>query len=666
MSGDSNRHIRFWVLIIGVVLCILISWITPWNNIVRQNSPLGGGHFPLVSFFILMFCLLLWNPLAGRISPFLRLSLSEVLLLWAMSAIASTLSHTGFARTFIANITAPGWLQGQERQILKVISEVRREIFPVQEDLIGELLYGMEGAYGLNAFQIFSRIPWDHWITPLLFWGVFLVFLVTTLMGITGIFSHHWIENERMSFPLLRVPEIFVEESEKGSLWRNLFGPFFICGLLIPVTLHLLNGLHTYFPGVPQIPTLLLAQPYIPKEGLLQGFYRAKIYIYPAFIGFASLAPRQVSLSFWLFFVLTSLIPGVLGVFGMHIPDAALGTTFGPVLERVEEMQAVGAYGVFALFLIWLARHHIKAVFRVVARSGRGSDEVFPEGYSGFLSPLGSFMAATVGFIGLCLWFVCVGVDFLSSLVFLVVAFVIYLVSSRIVCQGGLPYYTLTAAPSDGLLSVLHSGHLSPLSIYLCAVVQKVAFLDMRESLQPTLFHASALSKGTSEKRRFLLGIVAATALSLVISTISVIIITYKYGILSFPDTWVLESVSRVHEKALTLIQHPEGPKRWSIFFGVVGAGVMMLVIAGYQRFIWWPLHPIGYLVAYSSAMKILWFSFFLGWLFNVIVMRYGGLQLYHKARWFFIGLIWGDVAMALLWLVIGLFVPISYHVFPL
>ena len=60
-----------------------------------------------------------------------------------------------------------------------------------------------------------------------------------------------------------------------------------------------LAGLHFYFPAVPQIPTLILAGPYFPKHGLFSGFHKLKIYIYPAFIGFAFLTSRQISFSFW-------------------------------------------------------------------------------------------------------------------------------------------------------------------------------------------------------------------------------------------------------------------------------------------------------------------------------------------------------------------------------
>jgi hypothetical protein len=80
-------------------------------------------------------------------------------------------------------------------------------------------------------------------------------------------------------------------------LLRSLKNAFFIAGLGVPVFIHTINGLATYFPTIPQIPTFLLAQPYIPQEGLLRSFAKLKIYIYPAFIGFAYIAPRQISLS---------------------------------------------------------------------------------------------------------------------------------------------------------------------------------------------------------------------------------------------------------------------------------------------------------------------------------------------------------------------------------
>ena len=82
------------------------------------------------------------------------------------------------------------------------------------------------------------------------------------------------------------------------------------------------------------------------------------------------------------------------------------------------------------------------------------------------------------------------------------------------------------------------------------------------------------------------------------------------------------------------------------LIFAAVGAVVMLVLVVCYHRFYWWPIHPIGYLTAYSSAMRILWFSFFVGWLCNALCMRYGGVVLFKTLRCFFIGLIIGDFLM--------------------
>ena len=108
--------------------------------------------------------------------------------------------------------------------------------------------------------------------------------------------------NERMNFPLLRVPILMQESLDDNRLGQLFANRYLVAGLLIPVGLHLLNGLSFYNPSIPSIPTLILAGTYFPKVGLFSGFYKLKIYLYPAFIGFAFLTSKQISFSFWFFY----------------------------------------------------------------------------------------------------------------------------------------------------------------------------------------------------------------------------------------------------------------------------------------------------------------------------------------------------------------------------
>ena len=106
-------------------------------------------------------------------------------------------------------------------------------------------------------------------------------------------------------------------------------------------------------------------------------------------------------------------------------------------------------------------------------------------------------------------------------------------------------------------------------------------------------------------------------------------------------------------------------PGRWVVIFSAMGAAVMLALVVCYQRFYWWPIHPIGYLTAYSSSMRILWFCFFAGWLCNALCMRYGGVVLFRRLRLFFVGLIIGDFLMGGVWAVVGLFSHAAYQVLP-
>ncbi len=656
-------RLRLPPVLLGLVLTVFFCAATPYNNIRLQNSPLAGGHFPLASFAAFLFLVAVLNPLLGVIRASWRLHRHELFLVWSMITVATGVAYTGLLRTFIINITTPGWYAATATPLAKVLAPLLPpSLFPEDPQLVRTLYNGLTDGWDMSWWQVLAAVPWRAWLLPMVFWSAFIVFVYITLLAIVGLFSHQWIENEKMNFPLLRVLEILGDESENNTLWRFFTHKYMIIGMSIPVFLHTLNGLHTYYPQVPQIPTLVLMQPYMPKEGMLSGFHKLKIYIYPAFIGFAYLTSKQISFSLWMFFILGGLLPGVLQLFGWRFPAAALGTTFGPVLSRVEEMQMVGAFGVFFFFIVWLARSHLKqVVLSLFSRRYRSA-----EPYHGLLSPQASCYLLIIGFSGVTGWLWLFGMNLFVTVCFLAVCFMLQLVSARLICQGGLPYFTLTAAPSDGFLSFLDTRLLGPLTLYLGLVVQKVTFLDVRESLIPSLFHASKLSDGSEPRRRFLWSLLLALALGLTVSFIAMIALYYKYGINTMPDDWAVETARRVHESVGQLIQFPEGPKPWSITFMVIGALVMTLVIIGYHLFIWWPLHPIGYLTTYSSAMRILWFSFFLGWLCNTLVLHYGGVNRFKEVRHLFIGLVVGDMLMAILWMVVGLYAPLSYHVLPL
>jgi hypothetical protein len=84
-----------------------------------------------------------------------------------------------------------------------------------------------------------------------------------------------------------------------------------------------------------------------------------------------------------------------------------------------------------------------------------------------------------------------------------------------------------------------------------------------------------------------------------------------------------------------------------------------------YTRFVGFPLHPAGFIVACGYPMQCFWFSYFLAWIIKSIVMRYGGQKLYHRLRPFAYGMILGDTLNGAAWIIVGLLTRKAYAVLP-
>ena len=190
-------------------------------------------------------------------------------------------------------------------------------------------------------------------------------------------------------------------------------------------------------------------------------------------------------------------------------------------------------------------------------------------------------------------------------------------------------------------------------------------FVDLRESLMPSLFHVRKVTDGITGYRKLYGALLVTLIAGIFVSFLAMLALCYKFGVRELHLDWATRTTLAVYDNIYTLIESPVEPGKWVMIFTLTGAALMTVLVVCYHRFYWWPIHPIGYLTAYSSAMWYLWFSFFIGWVCNALCMRYGGVLLYKKIRYFFIGMIIGDFFMAGSWAVYGLFSDSGYLVLP-
>jgi hypothetical protein len=95
--------------------------------------------------------------------------------------------------------------------------------------------------------------------------------------------------------------------------------------------------------------------------------------------------------------------------------------------------------------------------------------------------------------------------------------------------------------------------------------------------------------------------------------------------------------------------------------------GIIFTAFLAFMRTLywWWPFHPLGYALSASWTMIVFWFPVFLAWLIKYPLMRYGGVRLYLKIRPFFLGMIFGEFSMAVIWTLISFLFRVPAPFFP-
>jgi hypothetical protein len=655
-----THTIRPRALIAGLVTGVTLCAITPFANSYLKTTPLAGGHFPLAAFFVFMVSAVILALLAkiSRHKPLLNGM--ELLTAWALMVVVSGIGFTGLVRTFFINITAPAQFADAANSWSSTLQPLLPErLYPRDTAILDALYNGLPDKANLTFLQTMQSIPWSFWLPVLAQWSVFVLLVYATLFCLANLFSGQWVTNERVNFPLLQMPKLMAEAYDEQRLFKFLSDPYLLCGLSLPVVLHTLGGLNAHFPSVPAMSTEILAGSYFPSTGLLSGFQKVKIYIFPAFIGFAFITTRQVSLSFWVFFLLSGLLAGILHTVGLQIPDSALGTLYGPSVSRPEETQAIGASLIFFGFMIWLSRVYLGDVIRQCFHPTPDTSEV------GWIPARYSLMGVIIGMAALCIWSTAYGMGLSTAVMLYISFFTAMLILAKVVCQGGIPNCSMNLAPGDGILGLFGSKPLGSVGLVLGMSLQKMLFVDVREALLPSLIHAEKITERMHARKYMGMAVAVSLILAVAVSFVSMLYLGYRYGIQELDMDWATRTTQTVYENSQRLLESPETPDNWLLIFALIGAVVMLLLVLCYYLLPWWPIHPIGYLMAYSSSMRILWFSFLIGWMCNALCLRYGGAFLYRRVRLVFIGLIIGDFCMGAFWALISLQTGISYLVLP-
>jgi hypothetical protein len=647
--------------LIGLLAVIVIAAITPYNDIVARSTYITGNHFPAGAFFILLLLVVGVNVVLKRLRRSWALRHTELMLVWCMMIVASTVPGSGLMRYWFNVLAAPSYY-GQRADL-----QYSQDVLPLAP--AGLVLSKYPASVAAKRFFEGARageelrVPWDYWARPLAVWSAFILLYYLATFFLTGILRKQWVDVERLIFPLARVPMDLTEGSEgEGLLPALVRNRAFQIGLAASLTFGLWRaGPSLLGSATPWSPTFWVQA--LLNGTPLEAAQIGGIFMAPMAIGFAFLVPADVALSVWLFFLFSRV--ELLAASWMGVPIA--GGTFSPFMA----WQQAGAFIIFTLMMLWAARRHLTDVVRkAFTASPRIDDASEPISYRvGFWG----LMASVAGMVAWYVWFTCpalhgpgrdwgAALDEVATtvpvvLVLLALTFSVVLVHARLIAQGGIFFTQQTWQPPQFLHGVTQGTVFSPQMAIAAQMQNAILIQDAREILSGHAVNALRVASVFDKHRRLFLPIMMFSLIvAMAVSGHAIMDIYYSKGSLNTTDTYASQALPQdAFTMAHKMISNPTKavPPQYGAL--TLGAVVMFAVTVMRLRFYWWPVHSLGFLMASTWPAQILWFPFFLGWLTKVGVLKFGGGGVLRKVRSFWLGVIVGEATLVGMSAVLGL-----------
>ncbi len=476
-------------------------------------------------------------------------------------------------------------------------------------------------------------VPWGAWLVPIAFWSAYLLLLSTIWICMAGILRRIWIDQERLTFPIAKMPLEIMNPRE--NVFRK---PLFWIGLAVPVVLQSLLALHNWYPAVPamqlkvyNIKDLLFTSP--PWNAIPN----VPISFYPMGIGLAYFVPSDVSLSCWLIAVLMKLVYVVAAVFG--IEAAGTGASHFPYPDE----QACGSWLALAGIVIWGARHHWRTVLKMVSQSEQAA--------------VGRMITVAISCALICVGMMAsVGIPVLAATVVLTVYLAYMLSGARIRAEAGAiwTFAPLAWTPQRTMTSILGANGLSDQALVAGGHFNLIHW-DIRAQSLPYLMEGMDIAERSGISWRQVLGLVAiGTVTALAMGWWATLSKVYDVGASTArADLYAMRKVQIDFNEVNRVATQARGWDPSGVTAAAFAAGLTVLLTWTRRAGIF-GLHPIGYVMCNTQIMNAFILPFFLAWLAKTLVLRLGGHKAYRKSVMFFVGVILGDVVVQAGWALVG------------
>jgi hypothetical protein len=651
-SGLKNVTPRAFAL--GLLFALLICAILPYNDYFIGATFLSGNFLPVGSIFAILLMAMVVNPALIAMKRRDRIfTFPEIITIWAMIVVVAGIPSSGLMRYLIPHIVAPYYFADTSNGwIPLILIHVPHRLFVTDPYAVSTFFNGLGRG---------RSVPWRAWAEPLSLWSIFVFLLYALFFSLSAIVRRQWIENDRLAFPLVRLPLLISETPEDGQYLNSfLRSPLLWIAVALVTCLHTIKGLHLFYPVIPDITTtidlssLLTVRPWDSLSNTFVG-------VFPLIIGIAYLLSTEVCFSLWFFYLLFKLQTVIGTVLSWDMSQAGSGINMGPGFAGYQE---AGGAVVVALWLVVSMRTHLKTVLHKAITDDPAIDDS---------NEALSYRAAVIGtasaLAGLFVWMVYVAaVDPLMAVAVLFGALCIFVMLSWLVAQAGLFFTQQSFAPSQIASALAGPTAFNTSTLMMATLTEQVAWYDARELMMPSILNSYKTARESGLSARSLTrALIVCVVLAVFVSGAASVWLPYTHGgALALPDVWMY-------------LQSPQIPLGWTAaqvtgsnhsvpgLLPDMAAGALfvlsLVILRGH--FAGFSLHPAGFLIASTYPMYEMWFSLLIGYMIKAPILRYGGIKLYRTALPFFMGLILGDCLNAVIWTIVGLITKTGYRLLP-
>jgi len=626
----SSSGVTLRSLIIGLILIPLNCY---W--VVQSEAVWWGTYLTIVSlFFNVTFNMLVLvgiNGLCKRYIPKAALTQGELIVIYVMLCMGSAMPGNNFIEALLLTIGHAFWFATPENEWSDLFFQYIPDWLAVKDrDVLQGFYEGETSIYKLENIA--------GWLKPIAFWGSFAIVLLFTLLCIVILVRKQWTENEKLSYPIIQLPLALTKNGDGSFLFSNRL---FLLGFGLAALINVINGLNFHFAQVPAL-RLRTEIGHLFTEKPWNAIGWMPLAVYPWVVGISFFIPLDLCFSAW-FFYLFGKSQGIIGsLVGLHSL---------PGFPYLFQQTTGGWLGLF-LIALWLTRKHLK---NILIQSLR-----FHEKKKSFShTELSGYRVALTGII-LGLSFLVLFCVFGGMSIWIAISFIILLIAlettiTRMRAELGPPMHEIElVGPESIFIPLLGTRSLGGRNLVM---ITYLYFTDRTVSnhIMPHQLEAFKMAKilNISAKK-----LAFAIMLSIVVGVISAfwafLHSAYRSGVDSGFTAYVGIGWEAINRLAWWM-QEPRGTNYPELGFIGIGLSFTLIMMFLRVRFLWWPLHPVGYALSTSGwIINYIWFSFILSWLIKLLILKYGGIKTYRNATPFFLGLILGEYAIGCCWNLIG------------